>query len=130
MSCLTLAIIVGLGLPGWLRILAAACLWPIWRSGRNALGAGGPPGRLAVREDGQWLWQPSGGEVSYVQLAGAPQHLGSLWWLPVRQAHTTQWVLIDAAVMEPAAFSALQCSLQRRNLSTGTEFGDASQANC
>jgi hypothetical protein len=126
MSCLGLAVLLGTGLPWWLRGLAVAVLWPLWRSGRHALGAGASPARLAIREDGQWLWQPPSGEVRYARLAGAPQHLGPLWWLPLEWAHTTHWLLIDTAVMEPAGFSALQCCLQLRNRSTGTEFGDAS----
>jgi hypothetical protein len=125
-SCLCLALLFGTGLPWWLRGLAAAVLWPLWRGGRRALGAGTSPRRLAIRGDGQWLWQAPPGAVRYVRLAGTPQHLGPLWWLPLAGEHATTWMLIDAGVMEPASFSALQSCLQLRNRRTGPEFGDAS----
>jgi len=129
-SCLALATVFGTGLPWWCRGLATAPLWPLWRSGRRALGIGAPPARLAVRADGQWLWQPPLGVVRYVRLAGAPQHLGPLWWLPLGTGRGTRWVLIDAGVMEPVGFSAIQACVQLKNRSPGIEFGDASSANC
>lgn len=124
---MAVALLAGLGWPGWGRILAAAALQFLWRRGRDWLTY---PGRGATRRliwdrNGIWWLQDPGRAALALRLTAPPHQLGPLLWFPFRSAAGRELTLIDASFAEPVGLCRLKRALKVDSIGLDSEETNA-----